>query len=243
MTSYTRPSLFSRAGLAAAAAVLLGPRADRLVLLATVRAATLDESLAGELRRGVLSTDHEAAGLGFGLAGVDIDLSALPPRVPRPKPVSRPARPTLQSVPEPEPGPEPEPEPEPEPAPAPTGPTTAVAVAAVTIDTTDAERSAAFWSALLRLPGYQVGTDRPGWWRVGPTADSGPVLTFQPVARAPRARGRVHLDLWVDDLDDALAGAERLGARQVGAPQTLERGTIVVMTDPDGNEFCLLARP
>ena len=36
---------------------------------------------------------------------------------------------------------------------------------------------------------------------------------------------------------------ERLGGARRGAVQVLERGRIAVMSDPEGNEFCLIANP
>ena len=51
---------------------------------------------------------------------------------------------------------------------------------------------------------------------------------------------RVHIDLWVEDLHDAIQLVEELGGSQVGEIQNARGGTIVVMTDPDGTEFCLI---
>ena len=118
-----------------------------------------------------------------------------------------------------------------------------IAWAAVTIDCVDPPRVAAFWSALLGLPAHPVGDDRPGWIRLGPAVAGGPVVNFQPVPEAKTGKDRIHLDLWVDDLEAAIDRAVALGARRVGPLQVLERGTIAVVADPEGNELCLLAAP
>jgi predicted enzyme related to lactoylglutathione lyase len=120
---------------------------------------------------------------------------------------------------------------------------TGIGWAAVTIDAVDPAAVARFWSGLLGSAARPVGDDRPGWWRVGPWTPGGPGLTVQPVPEAGGGKNRVHLDLWVDDLDRAVARAEVLGARRLGSPQHLVRGTIAVMADVEGNEFCLLSSP
>lgn len=59
-----------------------------------------------------------------------------------------------------------------------------------------------------------------------------PTWPSAPGAQQPQA----HLDLWVDDLDEAEAWAVELGARRHGVqPQDGVR----VMLDPHGHPFCL----
>ena len=55
--------------LVEAAVRLLGRDEARRTMASTVRAAVLDDTVADELRRGVLTADHEAAGFGFGGLG------------------------------------------------------------------------------------------------------------------------------------------------------------------------------
>lgn len=118
-----------------------------------------------------------------------------------------------------------------------------IAWAAVTIDCVDPPLLAAFWSELLGIDAQPVGPDRPGWLRIGPGVRGGPVINLQPVEEAKVSKDRIHLDLWVSDLDAAIARVVALGGRQEGELQVLQRGTIAVMTDPEGNELCLLAAP
>jgi hypothetical protein len=92
--------------VAKAAKPHLGSRGDSLVpaLLATLRAGALDEDIAEQLRTGTLTTEHEQAGLGFGLeAGGG---SPAPRRTAKPA-VRKTPRPKLAVVPDlPEPSPE-----------------------------------------------------------------------------------------------------------------------------------------
>jgi predicted enzyme related to lactoylglutathione lyase len=120
--------------------------------------------------------------------------------------------------------------------------TAQIAWAGVTIDCQEPERTSRFWSALLDAVARPAGPGRDGWYRLGPMVSGGPVINFQPVREAKVGKVRIHLDLWVDDLDDAMRRVEALGG---GSPRDRERvpgrGTIAVVTDPEGNEFCLIS--
>ena len=53
-------------------------------------------------------------------------------------------------------------------------------------------------------------------------------------------KNRLHLDLLVDDPEDACARIEELGGRRsVEEPFTEYGFTWIVMQDPEGNEFCI----
>jgi predicted enzyme related to lactoylglutathione lyase len=71
----------------------------------------------------------------------------------------------------------------------------------------------------------------------------GPVINFQPVPEHKAGKTRVHLDLWPDDLDAAVAVAEQLGGRRLGEMGADPDGMGFVMANPEGNEFCLVALP
>ena len=50
-------------------------------------------------------------------------------------------------------------------------------------------------------------------------------------------KNRVHLDIEVSDLDEALRSVTSVGGRLVTRADN-EFGSLVVRADPDGNEFC-----
>jgi predicted enzyme related to lactoylglutathione lyase len=117
-----------------------------------------------------------------------------------------------------------------------------IAWAGVTIDCREPARTATFWARLLRTDVRPGGPGRDGWYRLGPPVRGGPVLTFQPVADPKVGKVRLHLDLWVEDLDAAVQRVHDLGGLRVGGRETVPgRGSIVVMTDPEGHEFCLIS--
>lgn len=109
--------------------------------------------------------------------------------------------------------------------------------AGVTVDCHDVERVAGFWPALLEAP---LRESLPGWLRLGPLTDDGPVLTFQPVPEGLQGKVRLHLDLAVPAVDAAVARVLELGGRDLGERHEYDEGTVVVVADPEGNELCLV---
>lgn len=108
---------------------------------------------------------------------------------------------------------------------------------AVTIDCLDPDRVAQFWSALL---GRERGPSEPGWVYLGKRSDALPRLVFQPVAEPKVGKTRIHLDVTVDDIEAAVAQVVALGGSPTGERHEYEAGFVVVMRDPEGNEFCLV---
>jgi predicted enzyme related to lactoylglutathione lyase len=115
-----------------------------------------------------------------------------------------------------------------------------IALGELTIDCIDTRRVAEFWGRLLDR---EVHAGEPGWFEISPLMPGGPRFNFQPVQEAKTTKTRVHLDLWVDDLDAAIALAERSGGRRLGEMRISEAGRWTVMADPEGTEFCLVALP
>jgi predicted enzyme related to lactoylglutathione lyase len=111
------------------------------------------------------------------------------------------------------------------------------ALAEITIDCCDTSRVSAFWSALLDAP-LRVPLD--GWFRLGPLTEGGPVLNFQPVPEVKQGKARLHMDMLTNDLDAAVVTVRRLGGRSLDQKHEYDDGTVVVMADPEGNEFCLV---
>jgi predicted enzyme related to lactoylglutathione lyase len=107
----------------------------------------------------------------------------------------------------------------------------------VTFDCLDPQRVARFWGALLdRDP----GPSEHGWVYLGRRGDPQPRLVFQPVKEPKRVKNRLHLDVTVDDLDAAIERVAALGGQPTGERHTYDEGIVVIMTDPEGHEFCLV---
>ncbi|MFJ6211746.1 VOC family protein [Streptomyces sp. NPDC092296] len=94
-----------------------------------------------------------------------------------------------------------------------------------------------FWAAVLGGSPVDRG---PDWSYVDPP-DGQPRIAFQ---RVPEPRGdrknRLHLDIGVADIDRVREQLLAAGARAVGGVRTDEQGAFQVMSDPEGNEFCLV---
>jgi predicted enzyme related to lactoylglutathione lyase len=111
----------------------------------------------------------------------------------------------------------------------------------VTIDCGNVGVVAEFWRQLLGL--VRLEDPLPGWARTASTVPGGPALTFQPVLEPKVGKTRVHLDLRTGDLATGLARVRALGGDWAGAVHVYDEGTVAVMADPEGTEFCLLGPP
>ena len=106
-------------------------------------------------------------------------------------------------------------------------------IKSVTFDCRDALVVARFWAGAL---GGELDEDStsdkafveaPGW--------GAPNLWFQRVPEPRTAKLRMHFDLRAPD--GVSAEVQRLSA--LGATVADDQGDLVVMQDPEGNEFCL----
>lgn len=70
--------------------------------------------------------------------------------------------------------------------------------------------------------------------------DGGPVIGFQPVPEPKTSKARVHLDVQVVDLQAAITLVHQLGGSGPAEVHSYDEGTVAVMGDVEGNEFCLV---
>jgi predicted enzyme related to lactoylglutathione lyase len=109
-------------------------------------------------------------------------------------------------------------------------------VHAITVDCTDPEAMAAFWSALL-------GVEVSGRWHefigLKPPAPGHPRMLFQTVAGPRPTHRTTHVDLHVDDLEETTARVLSLGGT-VLQDRVHDETRWRVCADPEGNPFCLV---
>jgi len=108
----------------------------------------------------------------------------------------------------------------------------------VVIDCHDPARLGEFWQAVLG--GYVVRQSHE-WVALEPP--TGITVSFQRVPEPKEVKNRVHLDVDVRDIEEAIAAAIALGATRQGDVVYDEIGGFQVMLDPEGNEFCFINGP
>ncbi|WP_433562675.1 VOC family protein [Nocardia sp. CA-151230] len=119
-------------------------------------------------------------------------------------------------------------------------------IAAIVMDTRDPSRLAEFWSAAC---GWPLTHRTARYAGIRAATGQGPWLEFLLDPAAPGERSRLHLDLVTFPSDDPVVEAARLlaaGAVPVGPDAPPFGGEspavepVVVLADPETNEFCLL---
>lgn len=116
----------------------------------------------------------------------------------------------------------------------------------VVLDAPDARELARFYARLL---GWRIFDESDSWAAVAPSKEAGYNLAFATEANYlrpvwPTEDGKpqmsMHLDIEVDDLEEAVAHAVEVGA-EVAPFQPQE--TVRVLLDPAGHPFCLYLDP
>ena len=107
----------------------------------------------------------------------------------------------------------------------------------ICVDAHDTAELARWWSQAL---GWTLQpADDDGEWLLCPPAGAGPDWLFLPVPEGKTVKNRIHFDFTPDDQRAEVDRLIALGARHVDIGQGQQ--TWVVLADPEGNEFCVLA--
>jgi hypothetical protein len=88
--------------------------------------------------------------------------------------------------------------------------------------------------------GREYGPSQDDWIYLGERDDPQPRLVFQPVSEPAAGKVRIHLDVTVDDIENAKVEVIKLGGTATGERHDYDEGVVVVMADPEGHEFCLV---
>ncbi len=106
----------------------------------------------------------------------------------------------------------------------------------VVVDAADPELLGRWWAEAL---GWVVVNAEPEEFEIRPAAEQVPGLLFCRVADPRVTKNRLHLDLRPDDRDAEVARLLSRGATVADIGQGDQ--SWVVLTDPEGNEFCVLS--
>jgi hypothetical protein len=110
----------------------------------------------------------------------------------------------------------------------------------IIIDCAAAKPLAGFWAVAT---GYRMGkATSSGMARLDHPTGAGPSLIFREVDEDKRGKNRIHLDLEASDLDTEVSTLLGLGAAQL-ATHDEDGRRWAVLSDPEGNEFCVAAAP
>jgi predicted enzyme related to lactoylglutathione lyase len=110
-----------------------------------------------------------------------------------------------------------------------------VRIGNICIDTSDLSGGTAFWQAVT---GYKIASSDESTTYLADPDNSGVGLSLQLVPEPRVGKNRLHLDLFTDDLAGEVARIRGLGASEL---QRFDDGGWVVLSDTDGNQFCIVA--
>lgn len=114
-----------------------------------------------------------------------------------------------------------------------------VVIVDIGIDVNNLPVMTAFWEALV---GFETVRSADNYSYMVNPSNVGPHLFLQRVPEVRTEKNRLHLDIVVPSLPDAVRRAESLGAIQVSEFRT-HITWFVVLEDPEGNQFCLVDAP
>ena len=107
-------------------------------------------------------------------------------------------------------------------------------LAMITFDSTDALSLARWWA---EHTGAQIVVENDGWYVIS-VLPNGLRLAFQKVDDPTPGKNRIHIDLVAPDRDAEVARLVEAGATKL-ADHEMPGFAWTVLTDPDGNQFCV----
>jgi predicted enzyme related to lactoylglutathione lyase len=114
-----------------------------------------------------------------------------------------------------------------------------VVIVDIGIDVNDLPVMTRFYESLV---GFETVRSGPNYSYLVNPSNVGPHLFLQQVPEPRTEKNRLHLDIVVPSLPAAVSRAESLGAVQVAEFRT-HITWFVVLSDPEGNQFCLVDAP
>jgi catechol 2,3-dioxygenase-like lactoylglutathione lyase family enzyme len=115
-------------------------------------------------------------------------------------------------------------------------------VGSIVIRVADLARMTAFWSAALDyVPRNGPPDPADDFVLLKPRDGVGPNVSLDRVASRYELPPRFHLDLYSDDQAAEVARLVALGAREVHWAKRPADADYVILEDPEGNRFCVIA--
>ncbi|MCU1515126.1 MAG: hypothetical protein JWO10_2216 [Microbacteriaceae bacterium] len=104
------------------------------------------------------------------------------------------------------------------------------------VDCRDYRTLGRWWANALQ---WELVESTKPWLEVRPWDGAGPSIVFLDVPGTKTVKNRLHLDFVPDDQSEEVERLVELGATRVDIGQGTP--SWVVLADPEGNEFCVLA--
>lgn len=115
-----------------------------------------------------------------------------------------------------------------------------ISVGSIVIRVDDIERQARFWESAL---GYVRRVDNDDdFVLLRPTDGVGPNISLDRWGSELNIPPRIHLDLYADDQAAEVERLIGLGATEVPYPRRPDDADYVILADPEGNRFCVIAK-
>jgi predicted enzyme related to lactoylglutathione lyase len=114
-------------------------------------------------------------------------------------------------------------------------------LATIVVNALDMDRAAEFWSTTLGYQGPRsIGPDDQFAKLIDPLG-KGPSVLVQRAREIPAEPAPVHIDLYTTERDQHIERLLKLGATRVDDWPYPDEHAFVVLRDPEGNEFCVIA--
>lgn len=113
-----------------------------------------------------------------------------------------------------------------------------VELRSVVVDCNDLPGMSRFWQDAL---GYERALDHDDWVKLVDPRGSGATLSLQKVPEPRQGKNRLHVDLYASDVEAAIQHLTSVGA-SIHPRRPDPDDDFVVLEDPEGNLFCVIAR-
>ena len=114
-----------------------------------------------------------------------------------------------------------------------------IRIGSIVIRVDDLPRQTQFWTAALDY--VPRAGDSDDFVLLHPRDGGGPNLSLDRVRSTPQVPPRIHLDLYAEDQATEVARSIALGATAVHWDKRPADADYVILADPEGNRFCVIA--
>jgi predicted enzyme related to lactoylglutathione lyase len=114
-------------------------------------------------------------------------------------------------------------------------------LATIVVNALDMDRAAEFWSTTLGYQGPGAIDPDDQFAKLVDPLGRGPSILVQRAKEIPPEPAPVHIDLYTTERDQHIERLVKLGATRVDDWPYPDHHDFVVLRDPEGNEFCVIA--